>query len=696
MNSKSKRVCGAVLLGCLLAEAARAETFQLGQVEVQGQIEADAIQRQTVDAIDLDDIRRLDRNDVGAAAEVLPGVTLQSGGRRNERLLFVRGFDSRQVPIFLDGIPVYVPYDGNIDIGRFNANTLSRIEVSSGYTSLLYGPNTLGGSINLVTRKPSEPLEADARVASEWDAEGEFAAWLSEVYLGGVRGPWYAQATVSAIDRDHFRTSGAFTPNPLTTERGGERDNSASEDYNLQLRLGFTPRAGDEYALSYFRQEGEKGSPPYAGNRPGALGANVPGTEGEVFWQWPEYNKESLYFVSQTGLGEHEDLRTRFYYDGFKNSLSSFDDNRYSTQSLRGNIFNSEFDDYTIGGGIEVGSRRWARHEFKLAGTYKFDVHRETDRDDFPQENFADATYGVAMEDQIRIAPAWTGALSVGWQRLDALEADNQLTQVRRSGQQITAIVPVPLPPFATPSHERVNVQAGVFHEVDADHSVHAAIYRRSRFATLKDRFSSFLAGAPANPELAPESVLGFELGGQGRLGPLDYQVDVFTARLENAIQPVEIARNLCTNIQATQTCRQFQNVGEVSHRGVDLSLDWAFNTAWRAHTNYSYLDRENRSNPEILPINTPMHSLFSSLDYQHEAFAGVLSLQYDSARNSNEGGQRQAEGFVVANAKGIWHATTTTDLEFSVLNLNDEDYAYSEGFPEPGRRFLLGIRQRL
>ena len=31
---------------------------------------------------------------------------------RNEKTLTVRGFDSRQVPLFIDGIPVYVPYDG--------------------------------------------------------------------------------------------------------------------------------------------------------------------------------------------------------------------------------------------------------------------------------------------------------------------------------------------------------------------------------------------------------------------------------------------------------------------------------------------------------------------------------------------------------------------------------------------------------
>ncbi|MGZ8220275.1 MAG: TonB-dependent receptor plug domain-containing protein, partial [Methylobacter sp.] len=41
-------------------------------------------------------------------------------GARNERLIYIRGFNSRQVPLFMDGIPVYVPYDGNVDLNRFS------------------------------------------------------------------------------------------------------------------------------------------------------------------------------------------------------------------------------------------------------------------------------------------------------------------------------------------------------------------------------------------------------------------------------------------------------------------------------------------------------------------------------------------------------------------------------------------------
>lgn len=105
--------------------------------------------------LDVETIRLHDKETVGAALNLSSGVTLSKVGARNEEMIYVRGFDLRQVPIFLDGIPVYVPYDGYADLGRFNTFGIAHIDIAKGFSSLIYGPNTLGGAINLVSRKPS-------------------------------------------------------------------------------------------------------------------------------------------------------------------------------------------------------------------------------------------------------------------------------------------------------------------------------------------------------------------------------------------------------------------------------------------------------------------------------------------------------------------------------------------------------------
>ena len=93
-----------------------AGVFYLGRVDVAVSAQAASPGLTEVDASDL---RWLDAKTVTEAAEVAPGVSLHRVGPRNEGMLYIRGFDLRQVPLFIDGIPVYVPYDGYVDLDRF-------------------------------------------------------------------------------------------------------------------------------------------------------------------------------------------------------------------------------------------------------------------------------------------------------------------------------------------------------------------------------------------------------------------------------------------------------------------------------------------------------------------------------------------------------------------------------------------------
>ena len=177
------------LLACLAsahAEDSRdtsGKPFELGRVVVHGKQATQPAAGET--AVTREQLDLLNRDTVGDAVAIAPGVAL-SNNSRNESLVYVRGFDPRQVPVFLDGIPQYVPYDGYIDFGRFTTFDLAEIRVAKGAASLLYGPNTLGGAINLVSRKPAAPLEGDVRLGAGSGGERKAAA-----NLGMRHGDWY-------------------------------------------------------------------------------------------------------------------------------------------------------------------------------------------------------------------------------------------------------------------------------------------------------------------------------------------------------------------------------------------------------------------------------------------------------------------------------------------------------------------------
>ncbi|BBD01722.1 TonB-dependent receptor plug domain-containing protein [Sphingobium sp. YG1] len=102
------------------------DSFSLGQIIVtaprtQG-IEIDT------NTLSSNAIYTFGRTALDDAINLMPGVSAgNSGGTRNERLVFVRGFDRFQVPLSIDGIRVYLPADNRLDYGRFLTTDIAEV-----------------------------------------------------------------------------------------------------------------------------------------------------------------------------------------------------------------------------------------------------------------------------------------------------------------------------------------------------------------------------------------------------------------------------------------------------------------------------------------------------------------------------------------------------------------------------------------
>jgi len=103
--------------------------------------------------------------DTGAenALEVLeeaPGVQVDRGvGGSGIRL---QGLDPKYTLILVDGQRVSGRVDGTIDLTRFPAEDIERIEVVRGPGSVLYGADALAGTINIITRRAAKRWEGEA------------------------------------------------------------------------------------------------------------------------------------------------------------------------------------------------------------------------------------------------------------------------------------------------------------------------------------------------------------------------------------------------------------------------------------------------------------------------------------------------------------------------------------------------------
>ena len=625
------------------------QVFELGEVKI-----SDTGNKDSSQTLSYQRIEKFNRTDLSTALNLLPGVSIANVGPRNESVVYVRGFDLRQIPVFIDGVPVYVPYDGYVDMGRFTTFDLAEINVSKGFASILYGANTMGGAINLVSRKPVSKFEINGR-AGVYSGNG----YRWNVNTGSKFGKFFYQIGASQLKQKSYPLSEDYVPRKYQTTEN--RENSYRDDLKFSVKAGFTPNATDEYVIGYVNQKGEKGNPPYVGD------------DSKIttrFWKWPKWNKQSLYFISNTALGESNKVKTRLYYDTFVNQLFSYDDTTYTKQT-RGYAFQSFYNDYTLGGNAEFESKAITNNVFKFNVQYKRDVHQENDLNE-PVQSYIDNTLSIGVENSYQILPSLAVIPGVSFN----LRKSEQAQEYNATSQLLTD--------FANSKNNAVNAQIGLFWDINSSHSLRGSVARKTRFATIKDRYSYRMGLAIPNPDLAAEVAVNYDLSYTGKIAnKLNLQASIFKSDINDIIQQVD-------NVQPGKF--QLQNTGKALFYGAEFGFDYLVISAFKLGANYSYIKRKNETNPEILFTNVPKNKVFGYADYSFLKRANVMiSIENNSSRFSTSYGTK-AKAYTLINAKASVKLYKFISAEAGLNNIFDVNYSLVEGFPEAGRNFFINL----
>ncbi len=629
--------------------------FHLGRIEVQ--VTAEAPQVPGAYMIGGAEITAHSRPTVTGALSLSPGVTVSRVGARNEGVVYVRGFDMRQTPVYFDGMPVSVPYDGYADLDRFLAHDVAEVHVAKGFSSTLYGPNTLGGAVNLVSRQPTEKLHGE--VEAGYESGGAPSVLAS---LGARMRKFYLQTSGGWLARDFFPLPGGFRTSPLQPTY--QRANSDRRDARGHFKIGFTPNAGDEYAIGYLKQDARKGQPPYAGADPSVR---------PRYWRWPHWGKDSLYHIANKSLGRNAYLRLRGYYDTYGSRLESFDDATYSTR-LRPSSFVSLNDDYSYGGRLELGTRAAARQILKGSVCVKADAHREHNLGE-PERRFRARTLSAGLEDTIRLASRTQVLAGLSADRLDVLQA-----QDFQSGVVL---------PFPTGGVWALNPQAGLLHALSPADRVRFSFASKTRLPALKDRYSYRMGRSIPNPDLAEERAGHWEAG---------YTRSIGAGTLLDAAAFYAAVHSLMQEFYVRPQVYQFRNLGKVTHSGFELSARTDRLRPATLHAHYSYLNRRSVSPPGLALTQTPRHSA----SVQASAGLGRRVLvagdaHFEKGRwDLSEGGRYlKLAGFALANASAVVPLGRRWEVRLGARNLADRHYYLDEGFPEEGRSLYANLRYR-
>ena len=659
--------------------------FELGKITIAGLgrdgKSSDAVSQTVVNA---DEIRNSNRDTLDDALRTVPGVEVSnSGGSRNERLIFVRGFDRWQVPLYIDGVRIYLPADNRLDYGRFLTPDLAEIQIQKGYVPVLSGPGGMGGAINLVTRTPTKALEGELQTGLEVGNTGKLASYKTYGSIGTRQDLFYLQASGSMRKSDGWFLPRDFDANLV--EDGGRRDFSDVRDWRGNLKVGITPNATDEYVVSYTRQAGEKGAP-YAVNQ--AVRGLTPtanygiGTTYQRDWTWPRWDIGTLSFNSHTEIGEASYLETKAFYNTFDNLLSAYDDSTFSTQT-QPRSFDSYYDDYAYGFSAEAGTELIDRNSLKAAIHYRRDSHKEwqhsrPDASSFvePKQQQIEDTWSVAVEDTFHLTDALDLVAGVSYDRNKLKKAEDYASN---------AIFSYPLG-----GSDAFNWQTAAIWRPSEVSELHASVSSRTRFPNMFERFSTRFGTAVPNPDLKPERAINFEIGAATELTD-DLRVSgaVFYSDVKDAIQSIGIGNALVQN----------QNIGDGQYYGIEAKAEWDVLDQLTLGGNYTYLKRDitDPVRPNLRSVGVPEHLLYVYGTWTPtEKLSMTGSLEASSSRwsdNPAQTGYIKTTGFVLANVNLEYKFTEQYSANFGVRNIFDRNYELVTGFPEAGRTFYLNSR---
>ncbi|PYB85960.1 TonB-dependent receptor [Pseudomonas koreensis] len=104
-----------------------------------------------------EDIDRLQPSDVPDLLRRVPGVQVaQTGGRDSLPGIYIRGTQSAQSLVLVDGQRIGNSTSGDSNLQHLNIEQIERVEVLRGSRSVIYGSDAIGGVIQIFTRRGTE------------------------------------------------------------------------------------------------------------------------------------------------------------------------------------------------------------------------------------------------------------------------------------------------------------------------------------------------------------------------------------------------------------------------------------------------------------------------------------------------------------------------------------------------------------
>ena len=601
-------------------------------------------------AISLLDGDELTNRQVVAVSEVLrsrPGIAVnRAGGLGALTQVRLRGGEANQVAVYIDGIPVNDPAQGNeFNFAHLLNTDIGSLEIIRGPQSALWGSDAISGVINVQSQRAEPGFRAD--VLGEAGSDNYRTVKLTTSYADNELSSSFAIAHSESSGDNIARTQ---PDSSLNNTNDGYSNTNAS----LRLDYRYSPTIETGIRLRYIDANNEFDATDFT---TGLLANSGNETDTNQFYGRAFVAVSTLQdrLVHQLSINlidtENENLlENAFAATGFDESSADSKTYQYSLQSS-----------FTINPNHRVSAAlEYQNQRFEQRGPIVFgDPNRDETLEWSSFVGEYQGSFGESLsilasvrhDDNTDFDNATTARLSAAW----------------------------------WPSGERTRLRGAVGSGV--------------KNPTFTERFG-FDNNFIGNPDLQPERSIGWEIGVDQYLfnNSLAISATWFDERLEDEI-------NGFVFDPSTVGFTSANGAGESDRAGLELEARWQLNETLSLALAYTYLDatEEDAAGNQVREIRRAEHIANASVQFSPlQGLSVNLNVDYNGEQEDfffppTPPFQERVtlDDFVLVNLAASYNLSSSLAVFGRVENLFDEDYEEVFSFTTPGRSAVIGLRYR-
>lgn len=570
-----------------------------------------------------------------SVADVLrsdPGLTITSGSKA-ETETRIRGFQPNGVLVLVDGRPINPGYYGKADLSMISKDAIAKIKVIKGPASVAYGPNQMGGVINIITRNGFE----GSRTSIQTELGNHRYRKIS-LNQSGIKGKWNYWLSGYEHHSKGFELSQDFQATSI--EDGGIRENASYQKFGGALKIGFQPSKKSTYALSMGYHWAKKDCP-----------WSVYEFEEPQYRRFPEWKRFGTAFSGNWNLSPRIQMKSIVFLDGYHDRFQSFKTREMSKDQLE---YDSLLENWTIGASTDVTIQSISGHQIQTGFHVRRDLmNKKPDLDEaWFSNSFVTGT--VYAEDRYHLTK--TTLLTAGL-------SGHVFWKVETKDYQIHGCPMISL-------NQRLPKQI----------QFRISFAQAIQFPTMHQLYSE----SSGNPDLKPEWADKFEVG----LTHTFFLPHFSGVAL--SMEGVYFYNDLNHLIYRASRTYRFENISTARLQGWEARMSLQKDNTFGVNSGFAKMfgDHSTKELMEEVPEFEGRIDFWCQLSWGTELrYEYRLYGQRSTYTSSWILTGYQAHDFFVSQtiASGL-------SFQFRLNNLFDENYQEELGYPSPGRQITFGI----